>query len=267
MFSKERYDGTYIRNLHFFTQITPYIKPARTDSVIVFEQKYDNTKTMQYIQEKNVKFSHIFLYAALRTITQMPKINRFISGLRYYQRNRIAFTFKEDDTDVTMSFSPLLSFENFCDKIQNRSLLIDQEAMLKKEKIFSIIKKLPRFLIKFLIWGVKFLDYHNALPVSFTNSLPFYSTLILTNTDNMDIDSTYYHNFDIGTCGIFCTIGRKNKITVTFDNRITESDYAVQALKLLRGLTENPEKLETPPEWTTEQLVRLGLSEKELNNI
>jgi hypothetical protein len=249
----------------------------RTDSVIVFEQEYDITKTLEYIQEKNVAFTHLFLYAALRTITQMPKINRFISGLRYYQRNRIAFSFNEDDADITVSFTPLLTFEKFCEKIHNHSLSLKQETEEKKdkEKIFSFIKKLPRFLIKFLIWGVKFLDYHNALPVSFTNSLPYYSTMNLTYTGNMNIDSTYYHNFDIGTCGIFCTIGKlkkiderdKVKITITYNDKITDAVYAAQTLDLLRDLTENPEKLETPPEWTTEQLVRLGLSERELNKL
>jgi hypothetical protein len=253
----------------------PYTKPAQTDSVIVFEQEYDITKTTKYIQEKNVKFTHIFLYAVMLSITQMPKVNRFVSGLRYYQRNRIAFTFKEDDANLTMSFSPLLSLEKFCDKIQNHLLPQDNEAEKSKEKIFSIIKKLPRFLTRFLIWGIKFLDYHNGLPVSFTNSLPFYSTLILTNTGNIDIDSTYYHNLKIGTCGIFCTIGKikninehnKVKITFTFDDRIIDGNYFAQSIDLVRNLVENPEQLETPPDLTTEQLVRLGLSEKELNNI
>ena len=280
MFSKERYDGTHIRNQDFFTHILPYTKPARTDSVIVFEQEYDITKTLRYIQEKNVKFTRIFLYAMLRSITLMPKINRFVSGLRYYQRNRIAFTFKEEDSDITMSFSPLLPFEKFCDNIQNHSLPqeIETEATKtekRKEKIFSIIKKLPRFLTRFLIWGVKFLDYHNALPISFTNSLPFYSTLILTTIGDTDIDSTYYHNLKIGTCGIFCTIGKikningqnKVKLTFTYDDRITSSSYFTQAIDLVRNLVENPEQLETPLELTTEQLVKLGLSEKELNNI
>jgi len=299
MFTKTRYDGTHIRNLHFFTQIMPYLMPTRKDACIYFEQEFDVTKTLEYVNkrkndESEIKISmfYIFLYAAVRIIALRPKLNRFISGFRFYQRNRISFNFvaKREMTDdgeevnVTMSFSPLLTLEGFCKKIHSYISTIKKGKGTGTEKINSIVSRLPRFIIKLLIWGLKFLDYHNALPTKTIESLPFYSTIFFTNVGSVGIDAPLHHNFEIGTCGIFCAIGKikkvstlnpdgtvetrdKVKITFTYDDRITDGIYCARAIDLVRDLVENPEQLEAPLELTTEQLVKLGLTDKELNNV
>ena len=57
MFTKKRPDGTYIRNLHFFTQLMPYLLPTRTEACIFFEEEYDVTKTIEYVRKR--KFIHM----------------------------------------------------------------------------------------------------------------------------------------------------------------------------------------------------------------
>jgi hypothetical protein len=136
MFTKKRPDGTYIKGLHFFTQLMPYLLPTRTEANIYFEQEIDLTQTLKYVRKKRaaqigatsigadsgtiISVFYLILYAAIRAIAQRPKMNRFVSGYRYYQRNRISFNFvaKRDLSDdgeeinVTMSFSPFLSLES-----------------------------------------------------------------------------------------------------------------------------------------------------------
>ena len=145
----------------------------------------------------------------------------------------------------------------------------------------SILTKLPRFLIKFFVWFVKFLDYHNGLPKSAIDSLPFYSTIFFTNTGSIGIDAPFHHNFEIGNCGIFCAIGKVKKepqfntdgttelrdvlkLTYTYDDRITDGIYCARSLDMVRNHVENPETLEIPLELTPEQLDSLALAENEL---
>jgi len=296
MFTKKRPDGTYIKNLHFFTRLMPYLMPTRTEAALYFEQEFDVTGTLEYIKEKKEKADapkisvfFIILYAAIRVIAQRPKMNRFVSGFRFYQRKRISFNFvaKRDLSDegeeinVTMSFSPFLSLEGFSKKIHEYILSLKKGSETGAENINSFLTSLPRFLIKLIFSFVKFLDYHNALPMSIIDSLPFYSTVFFANVGSVGIDAPFHHNFEIGNCGIFCAIGKirkeqsfmqdgktetrdKVKITFTFDDRITDGIYCARAVDMVRDLVENPEKLETPLELTPEQLLHLGLSEAEL---
>jgi len=296
MFTKKRPDGTYIGKLHFFTQLMPYLMPTRTESTIFFEQELDVTKTLEYLGKRKasadspkITLFNIVLYAAIRVIAQRPKMNRFVSGLRYYQRNRISFNFvakKElsdegEEINITMSFSPLLSLEGFCKKINDYISSIKKGAGTSTEKVNALVARLPRFCIKLVVWGIKFLDYHNALPRSAIDSLPFYSTVFFTNVGSVGIDAPFHHNFDIGNCGIFCAVGKirkensinadgkvetrdKVKITFTYDDRITDGIYCARAIDMLKDLVENPEKLEVPLELTQEALSKLGLAKTEL---
>jgi hypothetical protein len=296
MFTKKRPDGTYIRNLHFFTQMMPYLLPTRSEAVIYFEQEYDLTKTLEYIRERKrdaggvkITLFYIILFAAIRTIALKPKMNRFVSGYRFYQRNRISFNFvakrdlseEGEEINVTKSFSPLLPLEGFCKIIHEHILSLKMGESTSTDKTNSIVSGLPRFLIKFSVWALKFLDYHNALPKSVIDSLPFFSTIFFTNVGSVGIDAPFHHNFEIGNCGIFCAIGKvrkenilksdgtverrdKMKITFTYDDRITDGIYCGRAIDMLRDFVENPEKLETPLELTADQLKELGLAKSEL---
>ena len=296
LFTKKRPDGTYIKGLHFFTQLLPYLMPTRTEAYIHFEREIDVTKTLEYLRirkrsEKGLKISlfYITLYSAMRALAVKPKMNRFVSGHRYYQRNRISFNFiakrqlTEDgeEVNVTMSFSPFLSLEDFCKKIHDYVLSLINGKEADSEKINSFITHMPRFIIKFFVRLVKFLDYHNGLPKSVINSLPFFSTIFFTNVGSVGIDAPIHHNFEIGNCGIFCALGKlrkekvikhdntfetrdKVKIIYTFDDRVTDGIYCARAIDMMCNFIENPEQLEQPLELTEEQIKELGLAKKEL---
>jgi len=296
IFTKKRPDGTYLPNLHFFTQLLPYLMPTRTEAAIYLEQEFDVTKTLEFIRKKKedsdapkITIFYIILYAAVRAIAQRPKLNRFVSGYRYYQRNRILFNFvakrdlsdEGEEVNVTMSFSPLLSLEEFCKKINDYVISLKKGESSGAEKINSLLTSLPRFLIKFIFSFFRFLDYHNGLPMSFINSLPFFNTIFFANLGSVGIDAPFHHNFEIGNCGIFCAVGKmrresginssgttetrdKVKIALTFDDRITDGIYCARAVDMVRDLVENPEKLEIPLDLTADQLSNLCLAANEL---
>jgi hypothetical protein len=295
MFTKKRKDGTYIKDLSYFTRLMPYLMPTRTESVIYFEQNFDVTETIAYVRaanarapagQKRLTIFQVFLCAAARTLAIRPKLNRFVSGYRYYQRNKIIFNFvakKElsdsgEEINVTLAFSPLETLETVQQKVAHYVSRLKQGEATDADDLNALLSRLPRFVNRIIFGAIRALDYHNALPLSFTSGLPFYSSIFFTNVGSVGIDAPFHHNFELGTCGLFVAIGKirkesvagpsgqaelrdRVKVTFTYDDRITDGIYCGRAIDLLRSFVESPSQLETPPELTATQLAELGLKE------
>lgn len=281
MFTKHRSDGTYIRDLPYFTRLMPYLMPTRSEACIYFEQDFDVTKALEYVHaankgcpagEKRLTLFQIFLCATARTLALRPKLNRFVSGYRYYQRNKIIFNFvaKKELTDggaeinVTLPFSPDETLTTLPPKVSAYVSRVKSGEATDADSLNEFLAKLPRFVNRIVFGALSFLDYHNALPLSFTESLPFYSSVFFTNVGSVGIDAPFHHNFEFGTCGLFIAIGKIRKeraggaggesvrdlvkVTFTYDDRITDGIYCGKAIDLLRSFVEEPSLLETPPD-------------------
>ncbi|MHA1584681.1 MAG: 2-oxo acid dehydrogenase subunit E2, partial [Promethearchaeota archaeon] len=98
-----RYDGTKPMNLSPYKIVEPYAISTRTGAQVFFQATYDLVKTLPYIEKYNkdrrldktnrLTLFHVILCAAARGIAKYPHLNRFISGRKYYQRNRLNFSF------------------------------------------------------------------------------------------------------------------------------------------------------------------------------
>jgi len=295
MFTKKRCDGTYIQDLPYFTRMLPYIMPTRSESCIFFEQDFDVTRALSYVREANaaapsgekrLTLFQVFLCAAARTIALRPRLNRFVAGLRYYQRNRIVFNFVAkkqltdggDEINVTLPFSPLETLSTIAPKVSGYVSRIKKGAATDTDDLNAFLARLPRFVNRFVIGMLFFLDYHNGLPYSFIKSMPFFSTIFFTNVGSVGIDAPFHHNFEFGTCGLFVAIGKIRrersvdaqgaqterdmvKVTFTYDDRIADGIYCGKAIDLLRSFVEDPARLEAPPELSSAQLAELALRE------
>ncbi len=295
MFTKKRCDGTYMKDLPHFTRIMPYLMPTRTESCIYFEQEFDVTRALEYVAaanagapsgEKRLTFFQLFLTAAVRTIALRPKLNRFVSGFRYYRRKRISFNFvaKRELTDegseinVTLNFSPLETLSTLPAKVGAYVSRVKKGSSTDADSLNAFLARLPRFALRAVIGTIKWLDYHNALPYSFIRGLPFYSTIFFTNVGSVGIDAPFHHNFEFGTCGLFVAIGKIGKarvagpdgavherdtvkVTFSFDDRITDGIYCARAIDLLRSFIADPSALEKEPELSPELVAELALEE------
>src|SRR5512147_410643 len=88
----DRYDGRLLRSLDPLYQLIPYIMKTRSDAQNLFEERIDVTAVEDWLRAqraagRNVSFLHAFLAAYVRTISQRPRMNRFIAGRRIYARN------------------------------------------------------------------------------------------------------------------------------------------------------------------------------------
>lgn len=290
MLKKTRCDGTFIEGLHHYTRMTPYVMPHRTESTIYFEQEFDVTHTLSYINQRNdssehsISFFQVFLCALARTMAERPDLNRFVSGFHYYQRNEILFNFvakreisdEGEEINVTIPFSPYETLSTGAEKIHNYINRGKSEEGNESETANIILMKLPRPFIRLFFKAYAWFDYHNLAPASLIKADPMYSSVFITNVGSIGVDAPFHHNFERGTCGIFVALGllkKKNyikddgsvgtkdvvKVTFTYDDRIKDGFYCARAIEYFREYVENPEVLESEPELTEAQLKRLAL--------
>jgi hypothetical protein len=295
MLKKTRSDGTYIKDLPAFTKILPFFMETRLESSIYFEEEFDVTHARQFIREYNaakpkgephLSFFHVFLCTAARTVVTRPKINRFVSGHRYYQRNQINLNFvakKEmteegEEINVKIPFSPYETLETVLPKVNEYVERSRGEEGNSSEDTNVFLMKLPRPIIKLVFKAVKFLDYYNLAPASLIDLDPFYCTAFITNVGSIGIDAPLHHLYEWGTCGMFIALGRMRKVkrpnkqgelenrvvvnvNFTYDDRISEGMYIGRAINVFKDFCENPEKLIEPPEVSDETLRALQLKE------
>lgn len=295
MFTKKRSDGTYIKDLPYFTRIVPYAMPTRTEAAIYFEQDFDVTRTLEYVKkanegsapgQKKLTLFQILLCATVRTIALRPKLNRFVAGLRYYQRNRIAFNFvaKRELTDggeeinLTLDFSPFETLATLPPKVQAHVSRAKRGETNDSDQFNRLLAKLPRWVNKIVVRLLFWVDYQNGLPADFIKGMPFFATVFFTNVGSVGIDAPFHHNFEFGTCGLFIALGKIRKevvldaegkavtrdlvkVTFTYDDRIADGIYCGKGIDLLRSFVEDPALLETRPEISPELLAELGIKE------
>jgi hypothetical protein len=293
MLKKSRPDGTYLSSLPHFTRLLPYLMGSRTDSTIFFEQELDVTHALEYIRARNgrggeggrVSFFQVFLCAAVRALAMRPKLNRFVSGFNYYQRNSITFNFvakkqlteEGEEINITLSFAPDETLSTLPAKVTAVVNKGKNGAGSEGDSLNAFLVKLPRWIIRLVIGALRSLDFHNMLPGSFLSSLPFWASIFFTNVGSVGIDAPFHHNFNIGTCGFFIALGKirrehvtrpdgsvetrdRVKVTFTYDDRIADGIYCGKAIDLFRTFVEKPEQLEEPLQLTPEQRAELMLT-------
>jgi hypothetical protein len=275
-----------------FHEIEFYIMRKKTQSEIHYKSIVDLTHTQEFLEKYNKDKSEedrltlfqIFLTAAVRTITLRPKVNRFVSGRRLWQRNKIiiAFVVKKEKTEDGDEINAMIEFDPYdtletVQKISRAEIHEARHGVNPNEEDIELAKKLPRFVLRLLFWYLRWSDEHNIPFYSFTKDLPMWSSLFLAHLGSIGIPAVYHHLFEFGTTGILITIGEKHKaqivdqetgkvdvrevmeLKVSIDDRIAPGSYTGPSIDLLKKLIENPEPLIDPPDLTDEQLDKLML--------
>ena len=275
-----------------FAELMFNFMPGRNESVVYFNMLVDLTRTLEFLDEYNkdknekdkLTLFELMLTAGVRTIVQKPKMNRFVSGRRLWQRNQIiiAFTIKKQKTDEGEEVNAMIEFDPFdtLQTVQKRVSDAIHEARYgknKNEKDIQFFGALPRWFIRFLVWLIRWTDEHNH-PLHFlTKDIPLWSTAFVAQLGSIGIDAVYHHPFEIGNASIFITIGKIHKaalvnqetdqmeikkvveLRVSLDERIGDGFNAGPAIYLLKDLIEKPESLLQPPELTDKQVDGLKL--------
>jgi pyruvate/2-oxoglutarate dehydrogenase complex dihydrolipoamide acyltransferase (E2) component len=283
----DRYDGRRIRSLDPFYKIIPYIMQNRTDAQNFYEDKLHIDNIEEYLKNKrrlgikNIGLLHILIAAMVRTIAQKPGLNRFVAGQRIYARNEIlvSLALKKQmneggiETTIKLKFSPTDTVFDVAEKI-NAVIEDNKKAETKNsaDKTAKIIMLCPGFIVKFLVWFFKKLDYFGMMPKIINKISPMHTTMFITDLGSLGIQSIYHHLYEFGTTSIFVAFGAKFterlidkdnsiiqrrfvNIKIVTDERTVDGFYYASAFKVFKRLLQHPEQLEERPETVIEDML------------
>ena len=276
----DRKDGVLLRDLDSMHYIVPLLYPNRCDNEAFISERIDLTAVDAYLERKNAgdpeyKYNlfQVIVTAVLKILTLRPKMNRFIANKNVYQRNEISASFVvkklfSDEGAEALAFlhaKPTDTIDSVHDEI------FRQVSDRRREKSegdgstdsMDVLNKMPRFLSKFLVSIICWLDKHGWVPQFLIETDPYYSSVVLSNLGSIKLHSGYHHLTNWGTNSLFVAIGEKKlrpfydeagnvrmvdsvDLGLTIDERIADGYYYSKTVRLLKKLLENPELLEAP---------------------
>ena len=278
----DRKDGYLVKENDPLHAIAPYMLPNRADNEAFLTETIDMTNLVAYIDRKNADnpefkytFFHFIVAALAKTIVLRPKMNRFYSGHRLYDRKDLLFSFvvkkafadNAEEVLATIKVDPesdVPAMEQVYEKVKKivYSVRKRNETDSTTDKM-NLLLVLPRPILRLAVRFLRWLEYHGWYPKSLMCDDPYYSSVFLSNLGSIKMSADYHHLANWGTNSIFVIVGEKKptpfyredgsvyvhdalKLSLTIDERIADGFYFANSIKILRKLFENPELIEQP---------------------
>ena len=293
----DRRDARLARDLDSMHVFMPFLLPKRTDNEAVMNEVIDLTSVLEYIERKNAanpayKYTifQVICAALAKTIYLRPKMNRFISGHRTYDRNDLSFSFvvKKKFIDDAYESLAILKMDQesdaspisqFHDKLQDIVYNVRiHEKQDSTTDVMDVFKKLPRCVTRLAVGILNVLDYYGKVPASLSKSDPYSSTVFITSLGSIKMNASYHHLVNWGTNSFFVVVSEKYRrpyfkedgtyelrdaldLGLTVDERIADGLYFAGSVRLLRRLLNEPELLELPLSAPVDYEIKLSTHE------
>ena len=278
----DRRDATLVRDLDSMHVFMPIMMPNRADNEAFLQELVDMSAVEAYLEQKNAQspeykftFFHVILAALARTIEMRPRMNRFIIGNRYYDRNHISFSFivkkafsdNADESVMILKYDPTSdksSIDMIHDKISDFVFSVRKSNKTDgTTDILDTLAKTPMWMRKLIVALLRSLDEHGNMPKDLANEDPYNSTVFISNLGSIKLNAGYHHLANWSTNSVFVVVGEKHmqpfygadgSVTVkpalnlglTLDERIADGYYYAKTVRLLKHLLTHPELLDTP---------------------
>ncbi len=275
-----RADGYLVKGLDPIVGLMPQIMPQRNDAMVQLQYEIDYGKLARYVVGKEqegvkLRFMDVMIAAFVRTIAELPELNRFIINKRIYARSTLSVSFAvlrsngENVSDVDENttkcyFDP---HDTVFDVANRITAIIEQarqpDADNATMRVASALMKsfIARPAVRFLIW----LDKHGLMPKAIIDASPFHTSLFLTNNASVGLPAVLHHIYNFGSTTMFWSMGAPRKkidldkdgkpvrtrvmpIGVTVDERVAAGRvFGMMIARMMRYLSD-PALLEQPPE-------------------
>lgn len=274
MLFRHRPDGVLADRVPLVRRFMPFVMRRRNEAMVWFEQDIEVDRALAFVdsfREKHgvpVTFFHLILRALARVLDQHPRLNRYVVGRRIYQRTNIALSFSgkeafDDDSPMYVRkrvFNPREPLVEMVRDIQGTVRDGRAGSKTATDSEVSFLLRLPRPAVEAAVWGGRLLDYFNLLPAKMILDDPLYASVFIANLGSVGISAAYHHLFEHGTIPIFVVVGAYRNVPVatedghvearrvstlkyTYDERIEDGFYCARAIKRMKELLEEPERL------------------------
>ncbi|HAX39985.1 MAG TPA: hypothetical protein DCY10_03775 [Clostridiales bacterium] len=278
----DRRDATLVRDLDSMHVFMPIMMPNRTDNEAFIQELVDMSAVEAYLERKNAQspaykytFFHVILAALARTVELRPRMNRFIIGNRYYDRNHITFSFivkkafsdNADESVMILKYDPASekpAIDMIHDKIADFVYSVRKGD--KKDgttDILDTLAKTPMWMRRLIVAILRSLDAHGHMPKDLAADDPFNSTVFISNLGSIKLNAGYHHLTNWSTNSVFVVVGEKHmqpfygedgtvsvkpalNLGLTLDERIADGYYYSKTIRLLKKFLAEPELLDIP---------------------
>ena len=266
-----RPDGTLVSKLHPYRRMLSFVMPKRNESVVYFDDYIKADALLEYIERTRKAFhidiTHCLVNAAVGGLRENPKMNTFISGQRLYSRNHVAVTFsmkrkkKNKEAKVTavkLQVKDEESFEEICKRMNEQIGVERSDKVTGVDKELNFFFRMPRPLMRFCMWFVKWADYNNILPAFFIRDDGFSTSMFIANLGSLNMRAGYHHLYEFGNCPLFLMVGKiEDKPVVedgevvvrkilhlrySYDERIDDGLTSSYGMATVKRCLENPEE-------------------------
>jgi len=268
----DRRDATRVKT-GGFEKFFYYLKPRRSESEVHILRDIDVTNLVKYYEKmkknnERLTYFHLFSTAVAKTVYNKPLLNRFVMNGNFYDRNEVTLSFvaKTSFTDEAKELLTVIRVneDDDLDKVSKKILGDVKKIRSNKtsgiDNFVVIFNRIPKFIIRFVVWIAKKLDNHDLLPYSLTKDSIFHSSVLLSNLGSIHCGGIYHNLTNFGTNSVVVTIGEiKESVKIvdgemdkrytcqfgiTLDERIADGVYFAKCVNLLEYILDNPSMLE-----------------------
>ena len=274
-----RADGRVLKEIDPIIALTPYLMPMRCDAQVILNYKVDYERLARYIVQKGNEgykftFMELLIAAYVRTVSELPEINRFVSNKRLYARTQLTASFallKEtqevdaiEENTVKCHFDPRDTIYDVAERVNNA---IEQNRLEEADNAtLKVAKLLLRpALANTVVFLARALDRYGVLPKYIMEASPFHTSLFITHMGSIGMPAVNHHIYNFGTTSLFLSLGSVERQTVigsdgkaarkrylpigiTADERICAGAMYARMVNRMMHYLNNPELLEAPPE-------------------
>jgi pyruvate/2-oxoglutarate dehydrogenase complex dihydrolipoamide acyltransferase (E2) component len=272
-----RSDGDLVRGEGPVRRIMPYLMRGRNESAVLHETVYRVAAARAWLRAYNRSHArratlfHLLAYVCAQALHARPRLNRFVSGGRIWQRRgvQVAFVAKKEFTDegagatVKVAAQPVEPFSAFSARM---AALVDEARTIERavDREVGLIMRLPGPLVTLLVALARALDRWNLFPAFMTRDDPMFSSLFLANLGSLGISDVFHHLYEYGTVSIFGAVSAVRRVPLvdreglvvvealsvrwTFDERIDDGFSGARSLQLVQHAMEDPARWLGPPE-------------------
>ena len=280
----DRKDGRRLRTVSPIFQLSPFAVRTPADAACSFTDSADAANLEAWLRSRrqegteNMSLLHVIIAAYVRTLALRPAMNRFVAGRFIYARSGIDIVLSSGGSgtpdatsmSVNVRFQPSDTVYDVYRKINARvdNLKADQSAD-RLERLASTLVKTPRFVLRFVMSVMRWLDYHGWLRDSLTEKSPYHGSALITDEGSFHLPPVHHSLNSTGALPVTLSVGRIRgaleldkagqlaerkyvDYAVTYDGRIADSAYVGSAFRYFRYFLMNPDALETAPERVVE---------------
>lgn len=263
-------DKNITKEIPSFRKLLNVITPSRNQAVVYFEQAIDVTETMKWIENYNstaahkTTFLHLFMHFAGRCLLENPRLNRYVSGHKFYQRSEVIVSVsakkkKRNGGKIVLLKVPITkddTLKSVSDRFHETLNEGRTQENTSQEKEMNLFAFLPGVVLKLALSLINWLDRRHWLPSAFVDPDPLFSSLIIASLGSVGMEAGYHHLYEYGNCPFFAMIGKQHSkpvfrdgkleerqfinVKYTFDERVEDGLACGYGLDALRKLLEDP---------------------------